>query len=149
MALDHRHLRGVLILRLLVQVMLGIVIFGYGLMATAYLRPYLANLTPRMASQFSAMPPFANLVVIGGATLYMILGVLSLGSARQEHLRFRELALRGQLEALRSQLNHHFLFNSLNVIAEAAAVHPERAEQLIFQLASVLRYSLDAPERPP
>jgi two-component sensor histidine kinase len=86
-----------------------------------------------------------SLVVIGGATLYMILGGLSLGSASQEHLRLRELALRGQLEALRNQLNHHFLFNSLNVIAEAAAVQPERAEQLILQLASVLRYSLGAP----
>jgi signal transduction histidine kinase len=138
------HLRGVLVLRLLVQVMLGIVMFGYGLMATAYLRPYLANLSPRIASQFNAMPPFANLVVIGGATLYMILGGLSLSSASDEHLRLRELALRGQLEALRSQLNHHFLFNSLNVIAEAAAVQPERAEGLILQLASVLRYSLGA-----
>jgi two-component sensor histidine kinase len=82
--------------------------------------------------------------VVGGATLYMILGGLSLGSAGQEHLRLRELALRGQLEALRSQLNHHFLFNSLNVIAEAAAVQPERAEKLILQLAGVLRYSLGA-----
>ncbi len=96
------------------------------------------------ASIHRARSGFTNLVVIGGATLYMILGGLSLGSASQEHLRLRELALRGQLEALRSQLNHHFLFNSLNVIAEAAAVQPERAEQLILQLASVLRYSLGA-----
>jgi two-component sensor histidine kinase len=138
------HLRGVLVLRLLVQMMLGIVIFGYGLIATVYLGARLASIVPHFTPQFPVAPASANLVVICGATLYMILGGLSLGSASNEHLRLRELALRGQLEALRSQLNHHFLFNSLNVIAEAAAVQPERAEKLILQLAGVLRYSLSA-----
>ncbi len=138
------HLHGVLVLRLLVQVMLGIVMFGYGLMATYHLWLRVTGVSPVVAHQFASTPGFTNLVIIGGATLYMILGGLSLGRASQEHLRLREAVLRGQLEALRSQLNHHFLFNSLNVIAEAAAVQPERAEQLILQLASVLRYSLGA-----
>ncbi len=138
------HLRGVLVLRLLVQMMLGIVIFGYGLIATVYLGARLASIVPHFAERLPTAPASANLVVICGATLYMILGGLSLGSASNEYLRLRELALKGQLEALRSQLNHHFLFNSLNVIAEAAAVQPKRAEKLILQLAGVLRYSLSA-----
>ncbi len=138
------HLRGVLVLRLLVQVMLGIVMFGYGLIATFHLWLRLPTVRPDVANQFANAPGLTNLIVIGGATLYMVLGGLSLGRASQEHSRLREMALLGQLEALRSQLNHHFLFNSLNVIAEAAAVQPERAEQLILQLASVLRYSLGA-----
>jgi len=138
------HLRGVLVLRLLVQMMLGIVMFGYGLIATVYLEARLASVVPHFAELFPTAPASANLVVICGATLYMILGGLSLGSASNEYLRLRELALKGQLEALRSQLNHHFLFNSLNVIAEAAAVQPKRAEKLILQLAGVLRYSLSA-----
>lgn len=137
------RLRGVLVLRLLVQMMLGIVIFGYGLIATVYLGACLASIV-HFADRFPTALASANLVVICGATLYMILGGLSLGSASNEYLRLRELALRGQLEALRSQLNHHFLFNSLNVIAEAAAVQPKRAEKLILQLAGVLRYSLSA-----
>lgn len=138
------HLRGVLMLRLLVQMMLGIVMFGYGLVATAWLDVRLAAVVPHFIDHVPSGPSAAFLVVVGGATLYMILGGLSLGSASREHLRLRELALRGQLEALRSQLNHHFLFNSLNVIAEAAAVQPEHAEKLILQLAGVLRYSLGA-----
>ncbi len=138
------HLRGVLVLRLLVQVMLGIVMFGYALMATFSLWLRFGSARPDVANQFATASGLTNLLVIGGATLYMILGGLSLGRASQEHSRLREMALVGQLEALRSQLNHHFLFNSLNVIAEAAAVQPERAEQLILQLASVLRYSLGA-----
>jgi signal transduction histidine kinase len=138
------HLRGVLVLRLLVQMMLGIVMFGYGLFATAWLDNRLAGVVPHFTTHVLSGPSAAFLMVVGGATLYMILGGLSLGSASREHSRLRELALRGQLEALRSQLNHHFLFNSLNVIAEAAAVQPERAEKLILQLAGVLRYSLGA-----
>jgi sensor histidine kinase YesM len=138
------RLRGVLVLRLLVQVMLGIVMFGYGLFAAFQIWLHVANVPPGEAILFARTPAISSLIVICGATLYMILGGLSLDSASQEQLRLRELALTAQLEALRSQLNHHFLFNSLNVIAEAAAVQPERAEKLILQLAGVLRYSLGA-----
>ena len=138
------RLRGVLLLRLLVQLMLGIVLFGYGMLVAFHLWVHLAGVPPEVANQFAGTPAIVNVIVICGATLYMILGGLSLDSASQEQLRLRELALTAQLEALRSQLNHHFLFNSLNVIAEAAAVQPERAEKLILQLAGVLRYSLGA-----
>src|SRR5216684_226542 len=138
------RLRGVLLLRLMVQLMLGIVLFGYGMIAAFYLWLHFSGVQPEVATRFASSPMIVNVIVICGATLYMILGGLSLDSASQEQLRLRELALTAQLEALRSQLNHHFLFNSLNVIAEAAAVEPERAEQLILQLAGVLRYSLGA-----
>ena len=43
------HLRGVLVLRLLVQMMLGIVMFGYGLIATVYLGARLASIVPHFA----------------------------------------------------------------------------------------------------
>ncbi|HYL57856.1 MAG TPA: histidine kinase, partial [Candidatus Acidoferrales bacterium] len=138
------RLRGVLVLRLLVQVMLGIMMFGYGLFVAFQIFLHVANISPGEAAPFAHAPAISSLIVILGATLYMILGGLSLDSASQEQSRLRELALTAQLEALRSQLNHHFLFNSLNVIAEAAAVQPERAEKLILQLAGVLRYSLGA-----
>ncbi len=134
--------RGVWMLRILVQTMLGIVLFGYGLVAALYIWLRLAHAPAGAADIFAHSPALANLIVICGATLYMILGGLALDGASQEQRRLRELALTAQLEALRSQLNHHFLFNSLNVIAEAAAVEPQRAEKLILQLAGVLRYSM-------
>jgi two-component sensor histidine kinase len=136
------RLRGVLVLRILVQVMLGVVLFGNGMLVAFHLWTRLAQVPQSVAEGYALSPASANLVVIAGATLYMILGGLALDSASQEQRRLRELALTAQLEALRSQLNHHFLFNSLNVIAEAAAVEPARAEKLILQLAGVLRYSM-------
>ena len=136
------RLRGVLVLRILVQVMLGVVLFGNGMLIAFHLWTRFAHIPPDVAEGYALSPGLVNLVVIAGATLYMILGGLALDSASQEQRRLRELALTAQLEALRSQLNHHFLSNSLNVIAEAAAVEPARAEKLILQLAGVLRYSM-------
>ncbi|MHB8382772.1 MAG: histidine kinase [Candidatus Binataceae bacterium] len=136
------RLRGVLVLRILVQVMLGVVLFGNGMIIAFHLWTRFAHVPQAIADAYALSPAIDNLVVIAGATLYMILGGLALDSASQEQRRLRELALTAQLEALRSQLNHHFLFNSLNVIAEAAAVEPARAEKLILQLAGVLRYSM-------
>jgi hypothetical protein len=141
------HLRGALVLRIGALMLLGLALFSHGLLAAQFLEARLPKMMPGFAPMFSEVlletGPSA-LVVICGATLYMLLGGLALGSAREEHQRLHETALRGHLEALRSQLNHHFLFNSLNVIAEAAAVQPDRVEKLILQLAGVLRYSLSA-----
>lgn len=58
------------------------------------------------------------------------------------HAELRELALAAQLAALRAQLNPHFLFNSLNSIAELVRTDPERAEECIERLAEILRYVL-------
>lgn len=59
-----------------------------------------------------------------------------------EQEELRELALSAQLAALRAQLNPHFLFNSLNSIAELVRTDPERAEECIERLAEILRYVL-------
>lgn len=71
------------------------------------------------------------------------------------HLR-RSLAREAQLEAelatfryesLRTQLNPHFLFNSLNVLSELVLDDPKQAVQFIRQLSDIYRYILDARER--
>ena len=49
-----------------------------------------------------------------------------------------------QLEALRSQLNPHFLFNSLHSIAELVHQDPKLAEQLIVRLGELLRRVLES-----
>jgi two-component sensor histidine kinase len=54
----------------------------------------------------------------------------------------RELAASAQLEALRAQINPHFLFNSLNSIAQLISVAPERAEGCVERLAEIFRYLL-------
>ena len=48
-----------------------------------------------------------------------------------------------ELQMLRSQLDPHFLFNSLNGISAEVGPHPDTAVEMIDELSDYLRYSLD------
>lgn len=50
--------------------------------------------------------------------------------------------LKGQLQGLKSQVNPHFLFNSLNSLSSLIADEPQRAELFVDQMARVYRYML-------
>lgn len=50
---------------------------------------------------------------------------------------------RAQLEALRSQIQPHFLFNTLNTISELVHESPDAAERMIVRLGDLLRLSVD------
>jgi LytS/YehU family sensor histidine kinase len=63
---------------------------------------------------------------------------------REQKLRW--LATRAELKALRAQINPHFLFNSLSVIAGLIQYRPELADETIEQLAQVFRYTLRKSE---
>lgn len=63
---------------------------------------------------------------------------------RQQELR--ELAASAQLAALRAQINPHFLFNSLNTIAQLITVDPVKAELCVERLAEIFRYMLTRGE---
>jgi len=54
----------------------------------------------------------------------------------------RELAVSAQLAALRAQVNPHFLFNSLNSIAQLISTDPVKAEACVERLADIFRYML-------
>jgi two-component system LytT family sensor kinase len=49
------------------------------------------------------------------------------------------LVIRARLQALSSQINPHFLFNTLNTIASATRTDPEVARMLIRKLSSIMR----------
>jgi signal transduction histidine kinase len=65
---------------------------------------------------------------------------------RQEE-RLRALATQGELRALKAQINPHFLFNTLNTIAQLIHTDPARAEATIERLAEMFRYVLAGSER--
>jgi LytS/YehU family sensor histidine kinase len=47
-----------------------------------------------------------------------------------------------ELESLKSQLNPHFLFNTLNALYALISVCPDKAQEAVHQLSSLLRYVL-------
>lgn len=51
-----------------------------------------------------------------------------------------------RLEALRSQLNPHFLFNALNSVAEMVHRDAEQADRMLVSLAALLRDSLSSEQ---
>jgi two-component system LytT family sensor kinase len=53
-----------------------------------------------------------------------------------------------ELCALRAQINPHFLFNSLNSIANLIVTHPDQAESMTLRLARVFRHVLANSARP-
>lgn len=56
--------------------------------------------------------------------------------------RLKELVKEAELHALKSQINPHFLFNSLNSISSLTMTNPERAQEMVINLSQLMRYSL-------
>jgi len=59
--------------------------------------------------------------------------------------RLQGLLHQSELALLKSQLNPHFLFNSLNSVSALISLDPGKAENMVGSLAEFLRYSITAP----
>jgi LytS/YehU family sensor histidine kinase len=63
---------------------------------------------------------------------------------QMEQERAYKLLAEAQLSSLESRIHPHFLFNTLNSIAALIPLDPQRAEDTVGKLASLLRFSLNA-----
>lgn len=94
--------------------------------------------------------PFAALMFGVGMLLYWMTGVahyLALEFERARRAETRELESRllaqdAELRMLRTQIDPHFLFNSLNSISALTAIDPGRARDMTLQLAGFFRQTL-------
>ncbi|EDS78446.1 sensor protein LytS [Clostridium botulinum C str. Eklund] len=57
--------------------------------------------------------------------------------------KLKEMAIKAEIKALQTQINPHFLFNSLNTIASFVRINPTKARELIINLSVFLRYNLE------
>ncbi len=80
-------------------------------------------------------PPEPDLVEAAARILSLHLSVAELQATQQHYLDF-------ELDALRAQINPHFLFNTLNTIASRIRTDPEDARQLLVRLADFFRYAV-------
>ncbi|HEX3397045.1 MAG TPA: histidine kinase [Steroidobacteraceae bacterium] len=109
----------------------------------------LQEYAPKLAFQLS-LPTSLALEILNWAFIFMIwLTIYFTAIAVREHrsaqLRQSELTRALQLAELRllkSQLNPHFLFNSLNTVRSLIADSPSRAQNAVTRLANTLRYTL-------
>jgi LytS/YehU family sensor histidine kinase len=88
--------------------------------------------------------------IFGGYMMYIIYVVFFY--AINYYFSFKEKVLNegkllslvkeAELHALKSQINPHFLFNSLNSISSLTMSDPKRAQEMVINLSQLMRYSL-------
>lgn len=84
-----------------------------------------------------------SVVVFLWAVIYVGVHYLEgLNDARLEQLRLAVAVKDSELRALLNQLNPHFMFNCLNSVRALIVEDPARAQTMIDELSSILRYSL-------
>lgn len=80
--------------------------------------------------------------LIAAAVHYLLEALESSRDAEREALQLRLQARESELKALKSQLDPHFLFNSLNAISSLTGTDPAAARKMSILLADFLRRSL-------
>lgn len=90
--------------------------------------------------------------VFNGVWILLIWSLLYFGYHMADRYRRSELARaelqaivkESELQALKSQVNPHFIFNALNSMRALIDEEPGRAREAVTQLANLLRYSLQS-----
>ncbi len=79
-------------------------------------------------------------------TLYVLHHVRKGEAEREARLALEAAVATAQLQALRAQLQPHFLFNTLNALSGLVGEDPTRAKAMIARLGHFLRLTLEAPQ---
>jgi two-component system, LytTR family, sensor kinase len=78
---------------------------------------------------------------------YLVIYYGNLQEKIKAEAKLNELLKDAELMMLRSQINPHFLFNSLNSISSLTITNPEKAQDMVIKLSEFLRYSISFNER--
>ncbi|MDI1248610.1 MAG: histidine kinase [Lacunisphaera sp.] len=85
------------------------------------------------------------LMMVGWLCLYFFYHIFErLNRLQVEQLRLAASVKEAELRALKSQVNPHFLFNSLNSLRALIDEDAPRAREAVTRLANMLRYSLQS-----
>lgn len=105
------------------------------------------NLLAWSGSKERPLPFIALLVGLGATNVMVYWGIVAVSQAVNYFRKYQEREFRlaqAQLQALRMQLHPHFLFNTLNAIAELVHSDPQAADRSIVSLSDLLRFSLES-----
>jgi len=86
--------------------------------------------------------------VVGQLRARLDAAKLALRTKERDEAEARRLAAEAQLASIESRVQPHFLFNTLNSIAELIREDPAGAERMTTQLAALMRSSLDQKATP-
>jgi len=77
-------------------------------------------------------------------TYWLFISASRLAEKAASQSKLEALVREAELKMLRSQINPHFLFNSLNSISSLTVTNPEGAREMIVKLSDFMRYSLSS-----
>lgn len=97
---------------------------------------------------------YVSAIYIGATTglIYALARYLDIERKRKfdekelELSRMRQLKTQAELDALHSKINPHFLYNSLNSIADLSITDGKKARKMTIALADLFRYSINYSE---
>ena len=121
-----------------------VLLFG-GILVAEFLRAMLANFFPhRIFSLFPGDQPGRplSLVAIYASTYFAVALPIKVWSNARNEAKIEEqtrLLMQARMEALTSQINPHFLFNTLNSVSSLIRRDPQKAREMIVKLSSILR----------
>jgi signal transduction histidine kinase len=138
--------------RILLFVAVGVVLAI--LVDALHLRIRQELISELVEGRFRRRPPPTLFVGLGFLDDLMVyFAVLGAGVARDYFLRYQArleetarlqaLLTQARLDALRSQLNPHFLFNTLNAVSALVERDPRGVRRMIARLSNLLRYTLE------
>ena len=117
--------------------------FSLAVVGTEFLRELLGTAFPgALFTIVSWGDPFLVLVATWASTYFCITLPLKVWANTRNEARLEEqqrLLMQARLEALASQINPHFLFNTLNSVSSLIRVSPEQARTMINRLARIMR----------
>lgn len=82
-------------------------------------------------------------------TYYLFVSLSNLSEKNAKEARLESLVKETELKMLRSQINPHFLFNSLNSISSLTITDPEKARDMVVKLSEFMRYALSRKDELP
>lgn len=80
---------------------------------------------------------------------FLFVSLSNLSEKKAKEARLESLVKETELKMLRSQINPHFLFNSLNSISFLTITDPEKARDMVIKLSEFMRYVLSKKDEQP
>jgi two-component system LytT family sensor kinase len=117
--------------------------FFFAVVVTELLRQVLGTaFNPRLFTIARLSDPPLLLALVSASTYFCVTLPLKVWNNTRNEAKLEEqerLLIQARLDALSSQINPHFLFNTLNSVSSLIRVNPEQARLMIMRLSRIMR----------
>jgi sensor histidine kinase YesM len=126
-------------------VLISLIYFVAWIVDLVFLRPFDTGPVPAIQHVEFSLIAYIQLIAVAGVLLGSVVGLAIfkkwINDVNHMH-SLHQTNLKTELEQLKSQVNPHFLFNTLNNLLVLTKTDPEKATQVLLGLSDLLRYQL-------